>query len=518
MADMDNQTDTNDDMQLPQMPQLQPAEAGPAAPNASDMQASRDADFQNIKDAHLQQLKRVRDVHNQNNPGDPLNPYAHTTDDDLDQMAEQSALKTLSVQQEASNQATQEKSSNQNAINQQRAQLGLSTTGGYQGPSGPPLPGDTNAGTGQEDWQTFLQKKEQNIEAPLTAKSNALDQMQVAQEQDARDRLAASQAAQVKLNALATNHQAYTTKFDTEMAHVKDDMAKGHIDPNQFMDNMSTGSKIATALGMLVAGAGSGLLHQENPVSKWLNSQVDRNIQAQKENLGQKNNIFRALLASGENERSSESFMRAMNLQMMKEQLDSIGAKTNLATAGPRIAMLKADIDQQIAQERNKYADSNMLSQGSQNGTLNPEMMDQEHRERYIPGFSGFAASKNDAEKFKEYLNTTSESMRAIERLQALAANPAAKFNPDLRAQAAKDIVMLRGATAKGIYSRTTENELKQLEVIKDPLAIFSIGAQGVLNSLSKSMNESIADRAQRINLTPVRRAAPPKTGVGMAH
>jgi hypothetical protein len=66
------------------------------------------------------------------------------------------------------------------------------------------------------------------------------------------------------------------------------------INPNHYFENMSTGSKVASAIGLLLGGIGSGLTQGPNPAQQFLQQQVDRDIEAQTKNLSNKQNIIGA--------------------------------------------------------------------------------------------------------------------------------------------------------------------------------------------------------------------------------
>ncbi len=58
------------------------------------------------------------------------------------------------------------------------------------------------------------------------------------------------------------------------------------IDPNRVFHNMSTGSKILNAIGLLLGGVGAGLTGGDNPALKYINDQVNKDIEAQKADIG----------------------------------------------------------------------------------------------------------------------------------------------------------------------------------------------------------------------------------------
>lgn len=69
-------------------------------------------------------------------------------------------------------------------------------------------------------------------------------------------------------------------------------VSQGHIDPNQWWSSKSTGSKVLTAIGMLFAGAGAGASGHPEMVSKIIDDSINREIDAQKSNLNNKNTLL----------------------------------------------------------------------------------------------------------------------------------------------------------------------------------------------------------------------------------
>ncbi len=77
-------------------------------------------------------------------------------------------------------------------------------------------------------------------------------------------------------------------KFETLSAEV----AQGKVDPGRWWDQKSTGSKVFTAIGMLFAGAGGGIAGHPEMVGNVINKAIDRDIEAQKADLSNKNTVL----------------------------------------------------------------------------------------------------------------------------------------------------------------------------------------------------------------------------------
>lgn len=113
-----------------------------------------------------------------------------------------------------------------------------------------------------------------------------------------------------------------------EIANVVDDIKNGHINPNQYLENMSVAGKISTAIGLLVGGLGAGLQHSTNNAAmQYMNNQIDRNIEAQKINLNQKNTLLGALQHKFGNLKDSTNVFKAINAEVFANKINEAAAK-----------------------------------------------------------------------------------------------------------------------------------------------------------------------------------------------
>lgn len=79
-------------------------------------------------------------------------------------------------------------------------------------------------------------------------------------------------------------HHAYETTAE--------EISQGKIDPSNWWNSKSTGSKVLTAIGMLFAGAGGGIAGNPELASKAIDSAIERDIEGQKANLANKQSLL----------------------------------------------------------------------------------------------------------------------------------------------------------------------------------------------------------------------------------
>lgn len=87
------------------------------------------------------------------------------------------------------------------------------------------------------------------------------------------------------------NLAAAQSARDTFANYIKDNP----IDPKHYQENMSSGSKVATAIGLLLGGISGGLNHTGiNPAAEFLKDQINRDIAGQQARQGQQQTLLGA--------------------------------------------------------------------------------------------------------------------------------------------------------------------------------------------------------------------------------
>ncbi len=181
--------------------------------------------------------------------------------------------------------------------------------------------------------------------------------------------------AQEAQAATQLSYQNHYNELDKERQAFQADIANGHIDPNRYIHSKSTGSKIMTAIGLIVGGMGAGLTHTENPVDKYLQQQIANDMEAQKLELGKKENLLSANMRQFGNLRDATDMTRVQ----IQDALANTMKKAAAQQAGPaaKAALLqKAGIlDQQSAGQLSQIAMRKTLLSGANDGRIPPEQV-----------------------------------------------------------------------------------------------------------------------------------------------
>lgn len=141
-------------------------------------------------------------------------------------------------------------------------------------------------------------------------------------------------AADAQREANMTFQKAYKDLEQERQAHMQD-IQEGMINPDKYWTgDPKTGegghSKIMTGIGMILAGFNPTT--QPNAAINFLKMQMDRNLEAQKQNLGAKQNLLAANLRQFGNLKDATDMTRIMQNDAVVHMLQSSAAK---AQSGP---------------------------------------------------------------------------------------------------------------------------------------------------------------------------------------
>lgn len=199
--------------------------------------------------------------------------------------------------------------------------------------------GQSNAGALPANYNPNqgLQTQMAGVQQQQKAETNiAADQTKALQ--DNQDQL---RDMQYQISQNAWNHQV-------EQENAVNDMKNGMIDPNHYMNTKSTGSKISTAIGLILGGIGGGLTGQGNSAERYIHQQIQNDIAAQEKNMGQKNNILGALEKQYGDKTSALKSLENIYLMRTSNAIQEAATKNGGDMAKARAQQALGPIQQQI--------------------------------------------------------------------------------------------------------------------------------------------------------------------------
>lgn len=195
---------------------------------------------------------------------------------------------------------------------------------------------------GTQAYQDYLLKGVQGQTGGLETEAKEQQKLGEAQAKVFADQ-AAAQQAQVK------SYQDHYNEIDQERKNFQTDLQNAHVDAKRFLNSMGVGSKVSTGIGLILGGMGGGLTHQGNPALDFLNKQIDRDIQSQRDEIGKTENLLSANMRQFGNLKDATDMTRVMQMDIVKNQLADAAAKAQGPLAKARADQAIGQIDQQIA-------------------------------------------------------------------------------------------------------------------------------------------------------------------------
>lgn len=432
-----------------------------------------------------------------NNPGQP------------DQMVRNTALDTAvhakkgdEIKQQVSElnqqQSQQQAIQAQEAENQKRAMIGLppignaqqppqgAEQGGLGGPANSPQqaqPEQQNSFMGNMQQAYNLQK--QGIEEGAKA---------IGDLGQARSDVLAKQTTQEAENL--ANMQASQHRAMSEHEALLHDVQKGYVNPNRFMENQSTPQKVSTAIGLLLGGIGGAITHQENPALKFLNDQINRDVQAQATNLQGKNNLLAHNIQMLNSVQDGYRLTQSQITSMYAHQIDQAAAKAMTPQAKAAADEAKGKLLGQSAMFLGQIGQPGQGGQGNSMDNylnmmrmVNPERA-KEIESRYVPGMG--VASVPISEDARKSLIGKQQLAEAAKDMYDWATKHSGSINPaDInlgKTKAANLQNLYRGAINGGVYKKGEQDFIDNI-VDSDPTKFFN--NVRVLPKLREVMNQN---------------------------
>lgn len=320
----------------------------------------------------------------------------------------------------------------------------------------------------------------------------------------------------------AKNYQTMADSHFNELKSFVSDVDKQHINPNRIWQSMNTAQKISTGIGVLLGGMGAGLTHSENPAMQYLNSMIDRDVEAQKSEIGKKENLLTANIKIYGDHRQAVLMTQAMQQAAVLSQLQKAEAEAQSPLAKAQAAQAAGAIKQQIGQKMQQFTLTQALSSGklpaSMQAMLPKEMLEKSVK---LPnGNLAMAASPQDAETSRKSFSSLDNLEAALGGIQSLMTENGRSFGiltpaTSAAADSARKTVVLELNHLHDL-NRLNEYEFKTyMDQVPSPGDWNQAAAKAKLNQLYQNI---IGKRSSEMNnylIGP--NQAPSKPGMTMA-
>lgn len=246
----------------------------------------------------------------------------------------------------------------------------------------------------------------------------------------------AASEAMARNDAVTKLNTSYQQAHNDITQHRQDlisDIEAGHIDPKHYVNSMSDGKKVSTAIGLILGGIGGGITGQQNPALEFLNKQIDRDIEAQKADLGKKENLLSANFKQSGDLNDAINMTRVNMADIYATQLQRQAAQTQGPMAQARAQQAAAQLQMKVAPElgslTQKVAMGKMI-QNMQGQNLAPEskiqmyqmsgIMPQDEANKSMEELKSY----QDSENVKNNILTAANKIAKMQTLGTRATDP----------------------------------------------------------------------------------------------
>lgn len=217
----------------------------------------------------------------------------------------------------------------------------------------------------------FALKKE-GIEGVAKAQSEANKEIATAyQNQLEQDTKAIAETAQKR------------AKLDEDHTKLINGMMNDKVDPHRMWSNMSTGNKVLAAISIALSGIGSGLTGKPNMAMGVIQGSIDRDIDAQKSELGKKHNLLSENLRQYGNLNDAAMATRLQLNAATQASIGKAAAISGSKQALEQAKILNSDLGLQAAQMKNQLAIRQQAMSGSNSdpAMFVPHLVPEKHQE-----------------------------------------------------------------------------------------------------------------------------------------
>ncbi len=185
---------------------------------------------------------------------------------------------------------------------------------------------------------------------------------QIAGQQQAMD---AAEKLQQDMEKTKKFYAEKRAQLDEEQKALQKDYSDGKIDPNRFW-NQKTGfsgglSKVLAMVGLFLGGQAQ-VRGGSNPAQQMLQHAIDNDIDAQKAEMGKKQNLMRMNMEKYGDLQQAEQATRLDTMNMFNAQLQQMAAKTNSQVVKSNAAIAQAELGMKMEVLKDQIAQKQALN------------------------------------------------------------------------------------------------------------------------------------------------------------
>lgn len=167
------------------------------------------------------------------------------------------------------------------------------------------------------------------------------------------------------MTAIYKNDEAMLDKYAAEVA-------SGKVNPNRMWQQAGTGAKISASIGLILGGMGAGLTGGPNQALEVIQKAVDRDIDAQKTNLGKSKSLYSMYMQKYQNHRLADAATRSAMGAAISGQVAQLEARYGTPMAQAQGQMLQAQIKEKTLPNKIEMAKLQTVMNAGRDANIDP--------------------------------------------------------------------------------------------------------------------------------------------------
>lgn len=267
-----------------------------------------------------------------------------------------------------------------------------------------------------------------------------------------------------------------------------------HIDPKKYVNEMSTGKKISTGIGLVLGGMGAGLTHGPDLAFQYLQDQIARDIDSQKAELGKKNTLLNHNFQQSKSLEDAYNMTRIQTQDMLASHLRTVADQTADPMAKARVMQIAGMTDQKTAELQHGMAIQKMQQaafSGAPGSGSMLEMLPQDMRERAVQmpdGSMRLGITKDGAKEVRDQVQSIQPIFDSLNKLQALGASALVPGTPANQQAEAIRAQMIPLVNENAGLKRLSAEDIANIKLMfNDPTKFSSLIGGGAKTNTFKS-------------------------------
>jgi len=191
----------------------------------------------------------------------------------------------------------------------------------------------------------------------LAMEKQGIEEGAAAQSQGFKSTAQAIGENQLQQKAIQDEYKFAADNLTIQNDNLLNQVASQKIDPNHFWNSKTAGGKIAATIGLLLGGIGGGLNGtNQNQALAMLQTHVQNDIEAQKNDQSNKLNLYKIGLERYRDERSAQQFATMQSNALLQGTLQKIAAQTGNTQAQASAKQMMGQLGLQNASIRSELA------------------------------------------------------------------------------------------------------------------------------------------------------------------